>query len=117
MPRPAKNSGERLDVRLTIRLPRETLDRWQRLARDSELPVSEWLRGQVGVGRPKLGRPRKPPPSADPALLSAIARVGNNLNQLARAANQQQWPDRLSLLERLIYIERALKNLVPANDG
>ena len=117
MPRPVKNPSERLDVRLTIRLPRETLDSWQRLARDSDLTVSEWLRGQVGVGRPKLGRRRKPPPPADPALLLAIARIGNNLNQLARAANKQQWPDRLSLLERLIDIQRALKNLVPANDG
>ena len=53
---------------------------------------------------------------ADPKLLAAISRIGNNLNQIARAANRQQWPGEIDLLHRLINIHRALRNLAPSHD-
>ena len=111
MPRPPKSSAERLDARLTIRLSKDTLARWQDAAYAADLSVAEWLRSQSGSGPP--ARRRRPLPVADPKLLAAIARVGNNLNQISRAANRNEWPEPIRLLERLIGLERALKSLLP----
>lgn len=107
----------KLDKMLKVRMDENTLNSWRVCAAAARLPLSEWLRSQVGEGRMPPGPPRRDPPPADPALLAQIARCGNNLNQLARAANRQQWPDRAELLLRLAAIERALAHLVPTDDG
>ena len=52
----------------------------------------------------------------NPAVPAAIACIGNNLNQLARAANRQQWPGEIDLLCQLIDIERFIGNRVPSHD-
>lgn len=110
------NMKRKLDKMLKMRMDENTLDSWRACAVAAGLTLSEWLRSQVGEGRMRPGPPRRDPPPADPALLMQIARCGNNLNQLARAANRQQWPDRAELLLRLVAIERTLANLVPHND-
>ncbi|MCY4477372.1 MAG: plasmid mobilization relaxosome protein MobC [Gammaproteobacteria bacterium] len=115
MARPPKPAAERLDARLHLRLSSEMLARWRDAARAADLSLAEWLRAETGSGVP--ARRRRPPPVADPKLLAAIARVGNNVNQLARSANRNQWPHPIALLPRLIAIERALKNLLPASGG
>ena len=74
--------------------------------------ASRYLQAPAGVPCPGADHRRR----QTRRPLAAIGRVGNNLNQLARAANRQQWPEPLSLLERLISIERALKDLAPSND-
>ena len=116
MPKLKKNQ-EPLNQIITLRVTARTRADWKRRAQASGLPLGDWIREQVSsrTGRRILPR-RRPLPSADPALLAAIARVGNNVNQLARAANRQRWPDPLGLLEHLISIERALNDLVPSND-
>ena len=106
----------KLDKTIKVRIDEDTLDSWRACAAAASLPLSEWLRSQVGEGRLRPGPPRRDPPPADPALLVQIARCGNNLNQLARAANRQQWPDRAELLLRLAAIERALAHLEPPDD-
>ena len=107
-----------LDKMITLRVDTATRAEWQSQAHAAGLSLGDWLRVQVSGGsgvRPVIPR-RKSPPAADPALLAAIARIGNNLNQLARAANRQQWPGELELLRRLIDIERALTKLAPSHD-
>lgn len=47
---------------------------------------------------------------ADPALVAGLARIGNNLNQLARAANQSK---NLPFLTELHNIKLELQKLLP----
>ena len=107
-----------LDKMVTLRVDAATRDDWQARARAAGLSLGDWLRVQVsGVSGGRHVAPRrKPPPLADPKLLAAMSRIGNNLNQIARAANRQQWPGEIDLLHRLINIHRALKNLAPSHD-
>ena len=112
-----KPSQQPLDRMITLRVDAATRDEWQARSKADGLPLGDWLRVQVSSGTGRHSTPRrKPPPLADPALLAAIGRIGGNLNQIARAANRQQWPGEIELLRRLIDIERALGNLVPPHD-
>ncbi len=56
----------------------------------------------------------------DPALLRQIARIGNNLNQIARAVNRQvkgkKTINLLMVLSELISIENALKEIENSDD-
>ena len=94
-------SGGRLDVRVTVRVPVAEAARWREAAAGAGVSVSDWLRaraaagqdvGPVTTGRPTprkraLGRARVV--RADPVVIEQLARIGNNLNQLARWANTQ----------------------------
>lgn len=88
MPKLKKNQAL-LDQVITLRITAQTRADWKLRAQASGLPLGDWIREQVSscTGQRSLTR-RRPPPPADPALLAAIGRVGNNLNQLARAANR-----------------------------
>ena len=115
---PKRNNNQPLlDQMITLRVSAQTRSEWQARARAAGVPLGDWLRSQIAdpAGRRPLPR-RKPPPPVDPALLAAIARIGNNLNQLARAANRQQWPAPMRLLAQLIRIERAVTDQAPPRD-
>lgn len=66
----------------------------------------------------RLRRPRshRAPPPVEPALLRELTRLGNNLNQLARAANRQEPVPAAALLVRLIEIDRELAALRRAHE-
>ena len=97
----AAGSGGRLDVRVTVRVPEVEAVRWREAAASAGVSVSDWLRaraaagqdvGPVATGRPTprkraLGRARVV--RADPVVVEQLARIGNNLNQLARWANTE----------------------------
>jgi len=97
-------SGGRLDVRITVRVPEVEAARWREAAAGAGVSVSDWLRaraaagqdvGPVATGRPTprkraLGRARVV--RADPVVVEQLARIGNNLNQLARWANTEHRP-------------------------
>ena len=97
----AVGSGGRLDVRVTVRVPEVEAVRWREAAAGAGVSVSDWLRtraaagqdvGPVATGRPTprkraLGRARVV--RADPVVVEQLARIGNNLNQLARWANTE----------------------------
>ena len=63
----------------------------EKLAIESRKPVgfalAEWWR-QLALGQDvKEKRKRRSPPKVDPELLRQLARMGGNLNQIARALN------------------------------
>jgi hypothetical protein len=80
-------SGELLSKTLTIKLtPKERTD-LSRLATSSGLPVSAYARLKITGGhapKPVMGRD----PRVIRALAAQLAHLGNNLNQLARIANE-----------------------------
>ena len=55
----------------------------------------------------------------DPALLRQLAGLGNNVNQIARAVNSEQWNpiERVEVLARLSAIQRDLERLKVAARG
>lgn len=84
---------------------------WQALAAGEGVTVADLVRSRLAasqVGRPpRRGRMAAPP--TDPALLAGLARIGNNLNQLARWANTYRGAaDRVQILAALAAIERQL---------
>ena len=74
--------------------------------------VSELIRSRLDGTR---RRPRREPPPVSPDLLRELARIGNNLNQLARAANRREPVTATALLARLIEIDRELAALRAAH--
>ena len=110
MARPKKTDAA-LDKVVGVRIDSATLAAWSAQARASDLTIGEWARAMIlGNQRslPVLRRP--PPPAVDPALLAAVNRCGNNLNQIARATNRSgiQGQQLRELLACLIDLERRL---------
>ena len=77
--------------------------------------MSEWLRSLALGQDVKEKRKRRAPPKVDPELVRHLAKLGSNLNQIARAANtmkRQGCPVELVELKLLLCsIERELKIL------
>lgn len=125
MARPKKDARERLDAKVSFRLPTHVNQAWRQAAEAADLSLADWLRSQVRVDgvapvitnkpTPKRGIARSRPfVAADPALLREIAKIGNNLNQLSRAVNRHGAAGyELQILEQLIGIERELLSLLP----
>ena len=112
MARPLKTKVKLKRV-VGVRVDDATYAGWKERAADAGVPIGEWARNRIIQGKAVRQSRRRELPAADPKLLAAIARVGNNVNQIARAGNQGRFPERMQLLEQLIAIERALYNLVP----
>ncbi|MEP7295242.1 MAG: hypothetical protein ABI702_03575 [Burkholderiales bacterium] len=110
-----------LTVVVSARIPESVAQEWRAAAADSGLPMSDWLRQSVHLNavpvidyRPPKPRRRFSP--ADTALLHAVARVGNNLNQLAKLmqdlALRAQRIDTLRCLRVLVEIQLELASVV-----
>lgn len=122
-----KRAGdELLDKPLAVRVPSAVADDWRGHAQAAGLSLADWLRQAVDPGkirvsnrptpqtRPKLKRPA----STDPALMAGIAKIGNNLNQLARWANSfKSKADSAQVLIALSAIERDISFFLPPNRG
>lgn len=87
---------------------------WQAKAEAAGLTLADLIRQHLGearqVGRDPVRRPaaRK----ADPALLTALARIGNNLNQVAKWANTHKSnADAVEVIAALVSIEESLHSL------
>jgi len=79
-------------------------------AQSYELTLSEWLRQLAFNGKPR--KKVRSVPDADPLLIREMNRLGNNMNQLARHANEKaksgQSLDTLELLTELRGIQQEL---------
>ena len=116
MPRP-KKTHVALNKMFGVRIDNATLSTWTALAKASELTIGEWARNMIQNNKQALPAIRRPPPpAADPKLLAAVGRCGNNLNQLARAANRNELPGQRELLAYLITIDRKLDELLRHDD-
>ena len=100
-------------MRIEIRTTPEEKQRWQAIAENKGVSLSELVRFALGGQRL---RKRREPPRVDPDLLRELARMGNNLNQLARAANRRGPVPATALLVRLIEIDRELSALRAAHE-
>lgn len=93
-----------------VRASAEQRTRWQSVAAARGVSLSELVR--QGLDGTRLVRRRHQPRAVDPALLRELARVGNNLNQLARWANREKGgASAVAVVARLIELDRELARL------
>ena len=83
---------------------------WQAQARAVEMTLTDFIRQAIGANSSGIApRNRKAVRRADPALLAALGRAGNNLNQLARWVNtHKSGVDVVQVLSVLVAIEKTL---------
>lgn len=111
---PSGSQTTRLDETVVMRCTTEEKKHLKHRAASDKISVSELLRGALGqIKAPR----RRATPQADPQLVTALSRIGTNLNQIARAVNSAQAAgemrqlDGLQLLAELIAIERQMSAL------
>lgn len=105
---------------LTIRLGSDELERLRALANLAGISMAEYTRGQLlregkaAAGVPKTRRRRSMSTVADPSLLAHLARIGNNLNQIARRVNSLETGKgvQVEILYQLVSIERDLSSFL-----
>lgn len=102
-----------MSTRVEIRASAEEKARWQEIAASRGVSLSDMVRGLLNGQRL---RRRRSAPLVQPELLRELARIGNNLNQLAHAANRRTPVAASALLIRLIEIDRELSLLRQAHE-
>lgn len=100
-----------------LRLRPDEADAWRDEASELGTTLSNLIRSRMGVAQRSRNKPlrkRGPVAKADPQLIAALARVGNNLNQIARWANTHKgMADANQVNQHLIAIERILLSYRP----
>jgi hypothetical protein len=93
---------------IKIRLSESELLQLRRIC--PEVHLAKWIREScLGQHRTRKRRITR----VDPELLRQLAAIGNNLNQIARAVNQDKWQpvDRIAVCVRLKGIEDELSKV------
>lgn len=116
-----KNNNKTRAATVRLRLkPAEQAD-WQAQAKAEDLTLSDLIRKRMGSARPtgiEPKRQRRTGRKADPALLAALGRVGNNLNQVAKWANTYKAEAEVrQVLAALVSIEKILLSYRPMPGG
>ena len=115
-----------MDSKISLRLPVSVCQAWKDAAASSGLCLGDWVRTQIAVDGVDQVISKKPTPRkvadlnqrrfvpVDPALIQQLARLGNNLNQIARSINHSGLNvlEQFQLLEQLLLIEQQLERLV-----
>ena len=103
-------AGGRRDRVLRVRATSEEIDGWKATARASGMPLSELVRRSIG--RARAWSPDRAAIERDRTL--QLARIGNNLNQLARWANaHKRAADAVRVTAALAALQRDLDALSP----
>ena len=107
---------KRRDKWIHVKVSEKEREQWQALAKEKGVSVADLVRKSVGVQtlgtepKRKARRTRQ----ADPALLRELARLGNNLNQIARWANTyKSSAEAEAVIRALLSIERLLFSYRP----
>lgn len=87
-------------IRKTIRFTEEEWSEISAQLEKAEIDFSTFCRNAILKKKIKL--------PIEKSLLSQISRIGNNLNQIARAVNREK---KIQVLTQLVQIEKALKAL------
>ena len=106
---------------LTIRLASEEVESVRSLAKEAGHSMAEFVRILLLVKGDHLervgssSRPRKTSSATDPTLLYHLARIGNNLNQIARRVNSLEKGKGVPVdfLYQLVSVERDLSSFLP----
>lgn len=93
---------------LRVRATQEEMDRWKALAAEAELPLSRLVR--QSLGRVRAWSPGKAALHRQRSV--QIARIGSNLNQIARWANTYKGrADTIQVIARLVALDREIAAL------
>lgn len=87
-------------IRKTIRFSEDEYSKISDELKKADIDFSTFCRSAILKKKIKL--------PIEKSLLSELSRIGNNLNQIARAVNQKE---RVQVLTQLVEIEKALKDL------
>lgn len=113
------NSKSTKNAQLKIRLTRDEYAGFKLMAEKQGKTLANLAREKLNleaVNRtPLSSKSQRSYTKADPQLIREIARIGNNLNQLARKANQSGMSDLEDFIITLINIERSLKRVLHAH--
>jgi len=107
-----------------IRVSQQEHLAWHTLAHDHNLSLADYIRQLLGDNKPSRRSTKlrsRTCQQADPALLRAVARIGNNCNQIARWSNtHKSAAEALQVCTHLIFIQRQLADLlkqsIPSNE-
>jgi hypothetical protein len=109
---------EKRDKWLHVKVSEADRTAWQAQAAAVGLTLSDLIRQRMSTDQVGRQPRRRAPRRADPALLSTLGRVGNNLNQLARWANtHKSGADAVQVLSALVAIETLLSSYRPGVSG
>lgn len=111
---------KKLDKWVHIKTTEAERDTWQKMAAAQGVTLADLIRSSLTsaqVGRsPK--RQRRVHTPADPALIAAIAKAGNNLNQLARWANTyKSGADSVQVIAALSALYSQISFFLPPGGG
>ena len=99
---------------LRVRASDEEIDHWRALAAAAGVSLSDLVRLSLGRVRPWSPGDR----AAAAERTRQVARIGNNLNQVARRVNVAALAgERLAILAALAMIEEELTEMLPDGDG
>lgn len=106
--------AKKRSIWLKLRVTDDERGRWTEIAKNKGVTVSDLVRSSLDGLRL---RKRREAPKVAPELLRELARIGNNLNQVAHAANCHHQPlASTALLIRLIEIDRELAAIRSAHE-
>jgi len=103
----------RRDRWINVKVTEQEREKWKTFAESQGFTVADLLRQLVANATDQpaklTGKQRRISRKADPELIRELAKIGNNLNQIARWANtHKSEADALEVVQALLIIQRAL---------